>query len=174
MRFGILFIVICVAISPRAFGQEKQERDPGQQPQRQPPFERPTLGPRPTPSTQGPSSSTTTDPAKLMRVRTIFVERIDNLLSEKVSEGITKQGKFRVVANRNEADAVVSGSCSDLRRLKSVHSEIYLNDRVSGAAIWQDSLRHAYNPPPLGQVVNATASEFLAHLEESIKEAQRK
>ena len=69
-----------------------------------------------------------------MRVRTIFVERIDNLLSEKVSEGIAKQGKFRVVANRNEADAVVSGTCSDLRRLKNVHSEIYLNDRVSGAA----------------------------------------
>lgn len=177
MRIAILCLVIWAATTPQVWAQEKQEQgrdqQQDQQPQ-QPPPQRPTLGPHPAPSPGGPSSSTTADPRKLMRVRTVYVEIIDNLLSEKLADGISKMGRFRVVAKRDEADAVLTGTCSDLRRLKTVHSEVYLNDRASGAAIWQDSLRRPYNPPPLGQVVNHTASDFVAHLEDSVKEAERK
>ncbi len=109
-----------------------------------------------------------------MRIRNVYVEHIDNLLGEKLSDGLSKTGRFRVVANRNAADAVLRGTCNDMRRLRAVHSEVYLNDRGSGASIWQDIVRHPYNPPPLAKAVDDTAMEILTHLEDSVKEADRK
>lgn len=138
------------------------------------PSQKPTLGPAPAPSLAGPRSSTTTDARKLVRIRTIFVERIDNLLSEKLMDGLSKTGRFRVVATRNEADAVLRGTCFDSRRLKSVHSEVYLTDQGSGASIWQDSVRQPFNPPPLEKAVNDSALLILTHLSDSVKEAQRR
>ena len=135
--------------------------------------QRPTLGPQ-TPSLHGPRTSFTTDARKLARIQTIYVERMDNALSEKLIEGLSKVGRFRVVANRREADAVLRGSCFDSRRLKNVHSEVYLNDRGSGASIWQDSVRRPFNPPALDAVVSETAQLILGHLQESVLEADRR
>ncbi len=147
--------------------QQKQQDQPKQAPQR------PSLGTPTEPSLNGPRSSTTTDPRKLVRVRSIYVERIDNMLSDRLAEGLVKMGRFRVVASRNEADAVLRGTCFDSRRLKSLHSEVYLSDR-GGASIWQDDVRRPFNPPPLPKVVDTTAAEILQHLGDSVREADRR
>jgi len=146
------------------------------------PVERPTLGQQPAP-TLGPStapslgrarSSSTTDPRKLLAIRTVFIEAIDNGLSEKLAESLVRLGRFRVAAQRNEADAVLRGSCFDSHRLRAVHSEVFLNDRHSGSSIWQDNVRMPFNPPPLSKAVDATAAAILQHLSESILEAERR
>lgn len=154
--------------------QQKQQNQNQEQQQEQQPQQKPTLGPAPSPSLRGPRSATTTDGRKLLRVRTIFIERMDNSLSERLTEGLTKAGRFRIVADRKDADAVLRGTCFDSRRLRSVHSEVYLADRGSGTSIWSDSVRRPFNPPPLEQAVNDSALDILAHLSESIKDAQRK
>ena len=154
--------------------EQKQEEQQQERQQEQQPQKKPTLGPPPAPSLGGPRSATTTDGRKLLRVRAIFVERMDNSLSDRLTEGLTKTGRFRVVADRKDADAVLRGTCFDSRRLKSVHSEVYLADRGSGASIWSDSVRRPFNPPPLEQAVNDSALDILAHLSESIKDAQRR
>ncbi len=177
MRAGMLCLVLWALAWSGAWAQEKQQQNQEDQQQDRPAAageKRPTLGPPPAPSLYGPRTSTTTDARKLMRIRTVYVDRIDNLLSEKLAEGISKAGIFRVVANRSEADAVVRGTCSDMRRLKTVHSEIYITERGSGTSIWQDSIRRPYNPPPLGKVVDETAALVLAHLQDSLKQSDRK
>jgi len=141
--------------------------------QTQQPPQRPTLGPQPAPSLYGPRTSTTTDARKLLRIRAIFIERIDNALSEKLADGLTKMGRFRAAATRNEADAVMRGTCSEFRRLKAVRSEVYITDR-NGASIWQDSVRRPFNPPSLNQAVDETVLLVLDHLGQSIREAERK
>ncbi len=169
MKLGFLGLAIFLAATGVARGQQQEQPQQQQGEQTQ----RPTLGPPPEPSLYGPRTSTTTDARKLMRVRSVYVERIDNSLSDKLADGLTKMGRFHVVSKRNEADGVLRGTCSDFRRLKSVHSEVYLTDR-SGAAIWQDSVRRPYNPPALQKVVNDTAVVILQHLGDSIREAERK
>lgn len=154
---------------PRERQEQEQQRQQQQQEQR-----RPTLGPPPEPSLSGPRSSTTTDPRKLLRIQKIFIEPIDNLLSEKLASGLSKMGRFRLVTQRNEADAVLRGTCFDSRRLKTLHSEVYINDRVSGASIWQDIVRRPFNPPLLAKAVDDTAVRVLADLGGSIQEAQHK
>lgn len=147
-----------------------------------PPAQRPTLGPQtaptlgpPTgPSVPGARSSSTTDPRKLLAIRTVFIEAMDNGLSEKLMESLSRVGRFRVVAQRNEADAVLRGSCFDSHRLRAVHSEVFLNDRHNGASIWQDNVRVPFNPPPLATAVDATAAAILQHLTASISEAERR
>ncbi len=133
-----------------------------------------SLGPSPAPSLNGPRSSSTTDARKLVSVRAVYIEPIDNALSEKLADGLTHLGRFRVVAHRNEADAVLSGSCFDSHRLRVVHSEVFLNDRNSGASIWQDNLRVPYNPPPLAKAMDVTAATILQHLSDSVSEAERR
>lgn len=161
---------ICLAIillaGLAAWAQEKPAEEKSQR--------RPTLGPAPAPSLYGPRTSTTTDPRKLMRVHKIYVERMDNSLSEKLVEALGKLSRFRVAASLNEADAVLRGTCFDSRRLKTVRSEVYLNERLSGASIWQDSVRRPYNPPPLDKAVNEIVTLILTHLTESVAEAERR
>lgn len=147
-----------------------------------PPVERPTLGQQPAPtlgpstapSLSGPRTSSTTDPRKLVAIRMVFIEVIDNALGEKLAEGLVRLGRVRVVAQRSEADAVLRGSCFDSHRLRVVHSEVFLNDRSTGASIWQDNVRVPFNPPPLVKAVDATAAAILHHLSESISEAERR
>jgi|SRR5579863_7844684 len=134
---------------------------------------RPTLGPATPPSLHGPRSSTTTDPQKLNRLRKIYVESIDNSLSDKLMEGLAKSGRFRIVADIKEADGVLRGTCFDSRHLKSLHSEVFISDRVTGASIWQDNVRRPFNPPALAKAVDDTAAIILEHLNESVREAQR-
>jgi hypothetical protein len=113
------------------------------------------------------------DARRLRRVRTIFVEHIENSLSEKLAEGLAKMGRFRIVDKRRDADAVLRGTCSDLRRLKSVHSEVYLADSRADSTIWQDTVRRPYNPPPLDKVVGDTALLIVQHLTDSLRQADR-
>jgi len=168
-----------VLVSGLAAGSQ-QEQPPPEQPPPQPEQRkqqgqprRPTLGPAPAPSLFGPATANTTDPRKLLGVRKIFIERMDNALNEKLIEGLAKARRFVVVAARNEADAVMRGTCVSLRRMKTVHSEVYLND-MSGASIWQDNVRRPYNPPPLEAAVSETAAVVLAHLSESVMQAEHR
>lgn len=78
------------------------------------------------------------------------------------------------MTSRNEADAVLRGSCADLRRLKTVRSEVYLNERSSGESIWQDSVRRPFNPPTLDRAVTETALLIVEHLSESLQAAGRR
>jgi hypothetical protein len=133
---------------------------------------RPTLGPPPASAPEAPTHAITTDPARLHRVRSIYIETIDNRLSDKLLEGLGKSGRFRVVAEHDQADAVLSGTCFDSRRLKTLHSEVYLSDRVTGKSIWQDSVRVPYNPPSLAKAVDSTAEAILKHLAGSVMRSQ--
>jgi hypothetical protein len=172
-----LSLLLCPGL---AVGLPQEQRPPEQPPEQQPEQgkqqeqpRRPTLGPAPAPSLYGPRTSNTIDPRKLARLRKIYVERMDNALSEKLLEGLAKYGRFRLAAKRSEADAVLRGTCVSLRRMRVVHSEVYLND-VNGAAIWQDNVRRPFNPPPLEVAVGETATEILAHLKDSVLEAERR
>jgi len=153
--------------------QQSQQPPEAQQPQPQQPQQRPTLGPPPEGSPEGPRTSTTTDARKLRRIRALYVERIDNSLSDRLIEGLTKIGRFRLVPKANEADATLRGSCLESRRLKRVHSEVFINDR-GGASVWQDTIMRPYNPPTLAKAVDETAQVVVNHLEESLREAEGK
>jgi hypothetical protein len=174
-RPAMRIIHLCVAILVFCSLLLAQEQRPSlEKPAPQDQQERPTLGKDEGSPDEGPRTSTTTDARRLTSVRAVFVDRIDNSLSEKLMEGLSKMGRFRIVAERKQADAVLSGTCFDSHRLKTVHSEVFLQDRRSGASIWQDVVRRHYNPPPLGKAVDDTATLILAHLGESIQEAERK
>jgi site-specific recombinase XerC len=121
----------------------------------------------------GPDTSTTTDIKKLMRIRTLYVESIDNSLSDKLVESIGKGGRFRLVTKAKEADATLRGSCLESRRLKHVHSEVFISDR-SGGSIWQDNIYRPFNPPALDKAVSDTATLVEEHLEQTIRDADRR
>jgi hypothetical protein len=177
MRVGYLCLALLLIAGLAASQQQQQTQEqPPQQPEQRKQQEqprKPTLGPAPAPSLYGPRTSNTIDARKLARVRRIYVERIDNSLSEKLVEGFAKTRRFRIVASRNEADAVLRGTCVSLRRMKAVHSEVYLND-MNGAAVWQDNVRRPYNPPTLDAAVSETASLIVTHLTESALEAEHR
>lgn len=185
-RFLGLAIIILVsrfgAQAQQQSNQSQQQQGQQQGQPEQPPKEekRPTLGPEPAPApgtNPGPSAPATDfvqDAAKLMRVRKVYVEPIDNHLSEKLLEGLSKSGRFQVVAEKKDADAVLRGTCFDARHLRSVHSEVFLSDRLTGKSIWQDVVHVPYNPPPLAKAVQATADQILRHLANSAAHAQPK
>jgi hypothetical protein len=154
--------------------QEEKEKEQPRRQEQEPP-RRPTLGPQPAPTLRGggPRSSNTIDPRRLMRIRKIYVERMDHSLSDQLVERIGTSGRFQIVADREEADAVLRGTCLDLRRLRAVRSEVYLSDRVTGAAIWQDNVRRPFNPPVLSKAVQETAVMIVNNLAESVIEAER-
>ena len=89
-------------------------------------------------------------------------------------DAFAKAGRFRLTDKRNDADAVLRGTCFDSHRLKTVHTEIFISDRRTGSPIWQDIIHQPYNPPPLGDAVNTTAFAVLKHLMDSVEEAERK
>jgi len=153
-------------------GQNSDQSTSQGQPQQQ--EERPTLGPRPGPGLNtGPLTSTTTDIRKLMRIHAVYIESIDNSLSDKLVETIGKSGRFRLVTKPKDADAIVRGSCLESRHLKRVHSEVYISDR-NGASVWQDTIYRAFNPPTLDQAVSDTATLVAAHLEQSVRAGERR
>jgi hypothetical protein len=168
MKLCKVFVALALLGCTGAWGQEEKPPTLGKEPEQQ---QRPTLGE--APSAGGPRTSTTTDSRKLMRVRSVYIEAIDNSLNEKLAEALSKAGPFRVVAKRNEADAVLRGTCFDSRRLKRLHSEVFLTD-PRGGSIWQDIIREPFNPPPLDKAVTDSAAVIVAHLGDSLREAQRK
>ena len=125
------------------------------------------------PSLAGPHSASTHDARQLGRVRTVFIEPIDNGLAEKLAEEIGHKGPFQIVADRRQADAVLSGTCFDSARLKTLHSEVYLTGR-DGQSIWQDIIHQRYKPPPLTDAVENTAEVAVADLNASVRETQQK
>jgi hypothetical protein len=168
MRLTQVFVALWLLGCTGARCQEQKPPTLGKEPEQQ---QKPTLGE--APSLGGPRTSTTTDSHKLLRVRTVFIETIDNSLNEKLGEALSKAGPFRVVAKRSEADAILRGTCFDSRRLKRLHSEVFLTD-PRGGSIWQDIIREPFNPPALDKAVTDSAAVIAAHLGESIREAQRK
>ena len=49
-----------------------------------------------------------------MRIRTLYIENIDNSLSEKLVESLGKWGRFRLVTKPKEADAILRGRAWNL------------------------------------------------------------
>lgn len=132
--------------------------------------QRPTLGPS-EPSMRGPASSHTANPHLLVRMRKIYIQRIDNNLNEVLTKDLAHVSWVKVVNKPDEADAIVRGTCFGLRNLKRLHAEVYINDRVSGKSIWQDVIRVSYNPPSLSKAVDDAAAEILTHLSQSLRAA---
>jgi hypothetical protein len=162
MKGGGCCALILLGLLSSGWAQEAQQQQ-----------RKPTLGRAPAPSLRGPRASTTLDARKLLRIRTLYIERIDNSLSDRLIEDLTKIGRFRIVSEPKEADATLRGSCLESRRLKRVHSEIFINDS-RGGSIWQDTVFRPYNPPSLNQAVDETAQVVADHLGESIREAEQK
>ncbi len=162
---GTLALVVpCVPVSGQ---QSSQSPSPS-------PEDRPTLGPRTGPPAldSGPMTASVIDIHKLLRIHTLYIENIDNSLSDKLVQTLGKLGRFRLVTKEKEADAVVRGSCLESRRLKRVHSEVFISDQ-NGASVWQDTIYRSYNPPALDQAINDTAELIADHLERTVREAQQ-
>jgi hypothetical protein len=156
MRRLIWGLAMCLASVPVLCGQQA-----------------PTLGPS-RPSLEGPGNTRTANPRMLVKMRKVYIERIDHNLNVKLADDMAKASWLKVVNNEDEADAIVRGTCFDLRRLKRLHAEIYISDRVSGRSIWQDVIRVPYDPPDLMKAVDHAASEILAHLNQSVRAAARR
>lgn len=156
MRHLIWGLAMCLVLVPALQGQQ-----------------RPTLGPS-QPSLEGPGHMRTTNPRMLLKMRKVYIEWIDNNLNEKLADDMAHVRWVKVVDKKDEADAVIRGSCFGLRRMKRLHAEVYISDRVTGKPIWQDVIRVPYSPPALPKAVAQAASEILAHLNQSIHSAAEK
>ena len=167
MKVRSIILAFLLLSGPALWAQDNQQQD-------QKPQQKPTLGPAPAPTLRGPRNFNIVDARKLSRLRKVYVERMDNKLSDKLMDALAQGGRLQLVVDRKEADAVVHGTCLDSRRLKTVLTEIYINDRVTGDSIWQDRVRRPFNPPPLDKAVGETATLVLQHLQESIEEADRR
>jgi hypothetical protein len=156
MRAFIWGLAMCLASVPVLYSQQA-----------------PTLGPS-RPSLEGPGNARTANPRMLVKMRKVYIERIDHNLNVKLEDDLAHVSWLKVVENEDQADAIVRGTCFDLRRLKRLHAEIYISDRVTGKPIWQDVIRVPYRPPDLTKAVDQAASEILAHLNESVRGAAKR
>jgi hypothetical protein len=166
MRRIVVLLALALLLAPVLTAQDAQQQG-GEQEQT------PTLGPKPGPGESGPRTATVNDYRKLMRIRTLYIERMDNDLSEKLVASLGKLGRFKMATNAKEADAIVRGSCLESRRLKRLHTEVSITDR-GGGSIWQDIIFRPYNPPSLAQAVIESAQMIAEHLGESINQAGMK
>lgn len=174
MKASVGFLVIC-AVAGMAIGAQagQTHSDPSAQGDTGQQNQRPTLGPRSGPDVPlGPPTATTIDVRRLLRIRTLYIEDIDNSLSDQLIEDLGKWGRFRLVTKEKDADATLRGSCLESRHLKHVHSEIFISDH-NGKSIWQDIIYQPYNPPSLQQAVTDTAKLVAAHLEQAVGTAMR-
>jgi len=166
MRRIVVLLALALLLAPVLTAQDAQQQG-GEQEQK------PTLGPKPGPGESGPRTATVNDYRKLMRIRTLYIERMDNDLSEKLVASLGKLGRFKMATNAKEADAIVRASCLESRRLKRLHTEVSISDR-GGGSIWQDIIFRPYNPPSLAQAVIESAQMIAEHLGESINQAGMK
>ncbi len=123
-------------------------------------------------SSRMPNTSFTMNARALMRVHTIFIEPIENRLGIKIADDLSKLGRFRLAVDKRQADAVLSGTCLDATHLKLLHSEVFLSNRVTGAAIWQDEIRLPLDPPPLRKALRQTAQKVTQDLMASMRRAE--
>jgi hypothetical protein len=156
MKAFIGGLVLCLASGLVLYGQQA-----------------PTLGPS-RPSLEGPGNTRTANPRMLVKMRKVYIERIEHNLNVKLADDLAHVSWLKVVDNEDQADAIVRGTCFDLRRLKRLHAEIYISDRITGKSIWQDVIRVPYNPPGLVKAVDQAASEILAHLNQSMRAAAKR
>ena len=156
MRHLIWGLLLCLMPVPAVLGQQA-----------------PTLGPS-RPSLLGPSNARTANPRRLLKMRKVYIQRIDHDLNEKLADDIAHVSWLKVVNKPEEADAIIRGTCFSLRRLKRLHAEVYITDRVTGKSIWQDAIRVPFNPPALPKAVDQAASEILVHLNESVRTAVKR
>ena len=163
MRRIVVLLALALSLVPLLKAQEAQPQGGDQEP-------RPTLGPKPGPGESGPRTATITDYRKLARIRTLYIERMDNDLNGSLVASLGKLGRFKMASNAKEADAIVRGSCLESRRLKRLHTEVSITDR-GGASIWQDIVLRPYNPPSLAQAVTDTAQAIAEHLGESLNQS---
>jgi len=169
MKRSVVLLVLGLLLVPALAAQEAQQQQPPDQEQKPPTLAKP--GPNePGP---GPRTATVNDYRKLARIRSIYVERMDNALSDRLVECLGKLGRFKFATKPRDADAIMTGSCMESRRLKRVHSEVFLSDR-NGASIWQDNILRPFNPPTLQQAVIDTAQVIVEHLGMSLNEAGMK
>lgn len=154
MRRLIWGLALCLTFAPVLYGQKA-----------------PTLGSPTGPSLRGPGSFRTANPRLLTKMHTVYIQRIDHDMSGKLADDLAHVSWLKVVKDKNKADAIVRGTCFTLKNLKRLHTEIYINDRITGKSIWQDVVRVPYNPPSLPKAVNHAATEVLAHLNESVHAA---
>lgn len=144
-----------------------------QQGSEQRPTLRPTLHQGKGPS-RTPNNSVTMNARDLMRVHTIYIEPMENRLNIKIAADLAKAGRFRLALDKRRADAILSGTCFDAPHLKLVHSEVFLNSRVTGAAIWQDEVRLPLDPPPLATALKRTAAKITHDLLGSVGAAENR
>jgi len=163
MRRIVVLLALALLLAPLLKAQEAQPQAGDQE-------QKPTLGPKPGPGESGPRTATVNDYRKLVRIRTLYVDRMDNDLSERLMASLGKLGRFKMASNAKEADAIVRGSCVESRRLKRLHTEVSITDR-GGGSIWQDIVLRPYNPPSLAQAVSDTAQAIAEHFGESINQA---
>jgi hypothetical protein len=177
-RFTVVaLIAICCALCRTAFAQQA---DQPSEPQKPPTLNKPSDQKPPTlggngeeAPLAGPHTPSTNDPSRLLRVRAIYINPMDNGLAEKLIEEIGSHGPFRIATNKQDADAELRGTCFDSTRLKTVHSEVFLTSR-GGESIWQDVIRQPYRPPPLARAVGTTAEVIADDLAASVREAKSK
>jgi hypothetical protein len=180
MRIGIILLTLWLQAAP---GLRPQDADQGGSvppaseqapaPRDKPAPKRPSLGPAPAPTLGSPRTASITDARRLIRVKKVYVERMENGLHEKLIASLGKIKRFRMVGDYAEADAVLRGSCLDMRRLKTLKTDIFLNE-IKGASLWQDTIRRPINPPTVDVAAAETAEIIAAHLAESIIEAERR
>jgi hypothetical protein len=156
MRRLIWGLAMCLMSIPMVYSQEA-----------------PTLGPS-RPSLGEPGSARTANPRMLLKMRKVYIERIDNNLNEQLEDDLAHVSWLKVVKSEEDADAIVRGTCFDLRRLKRLHAEVYITDRVTGKSIWQDVIRVSYTSPDLTKAVDQAATEIVAHLNESVRTASKR
>ncbi len=159
--------VVMIAVLSAALGGTASAQ-PQQQPE-QPPTLRRGKGPA-----AGPNTSSIVNARALMHVHTIFIEPMENRLGIKLAGDLAKWGRFRLAVDRRQADAILSGTCLDSSRLRLLHSEVFLSNRVTGAAIWQDIVRLPLYPPPLPKALDATAAKITRDLASSYRRAESK
>ena len=147
-------ILVCLVSAPLLSGQQ-----------------RPTLGPS-QPSLRGPSSITTIKQRRLVAVRKIYIDQIDNKLSDKIIQDLSDSSMLQVVDKPEKADAILRGTCFRSRRLKRLHSEVFLSDRVTGDSVWQDVVLVPWDPPALNKAVDNSAAEIVTQLFRSLRRAQ--
>jgi hypothetical protein len=88
MKRSVGLLVIAFLLVP-VLGAQETQKSGGDQEQQQP-----TLGP-PAPGTAaGPRTATVTDYRKLSRMRSIYIERMDNALSEKLILSLGKKKRM--------------------------------------------------------------------------------
>jgi len=184
--FTILIVIVAGTLIARTTqldgGQDQSPQSPtkSSRPTAQPAY-RPKLGPLLGSQNQaksgapeslaGPHQADINDPARLLAVHSIFVERMDNGLAENLVQRIGSGKRFSIALDPDHADAVLHGTCFDSAHLKTLHSEVFLST-PTGLAIWQDVVRQPYQPSALSQAVAATADSINTDLIASLHVAR--